>query len=211
MPFEVRTAADLATVMEAASANIGNGSDNQFEALGAERYRLRVPTFAITLEVDRLRRERQELIGELSVLSSLPGPRTVGGALSIADFNLSSARARQDRAKFLAQRSQTETLDWVGVIEEFCQHVLAADRAGQPAVDLRTVPRPTADDGLEIEGLTLLRRHPSLIFGDGGAAKSYLCLYLARRLAERGMRVALFDWELAGEDHRDRLGYPLIL
>jgi hypothetical protein len=44
-----------------------------------------------------------------------------------------------------------------------------------------------------------------MIFGDGGAAKSYLCLYLAGRLAERGMRVALFDWKLAGEDHRDRL------
>jgi hypothetical protein len=191
--------------MEAASTSTDAGSDHHFEALGADRYRLQIPSFAMTIEVDRLRRERQELFGELSVFSSLPGARTEGGALSIADFNLSSARARQDRAKLLAHRSQTETLDWLGVIEEFCQYVLAADRTGQPAVDLRTLPRPAADDGMEIEGLSLLRRHPSLIFGDGGAAKSYLCLYLAGRLAEHGMRVALFDWELAGEDHRDRL------
>lgn len=179
--------------------------ENQFEALGTDRYRLHIPAFLITIEVDRLRRERQELFGELAVLSGLPGARTTGGALSIADFNLSSARARQDRAKLLAQRSQTETLDWVGVMEEFCQRVLAADRAGQPAVDLRTLQKPAADDGLDIEGLSLLRRHPSIIFGDGGAAKSYLCLYLAGCLAKKGTRTALFDWELAGEDHRDRL------
>jgi len=205
MPFEVRTEADLATVMEAASTSTHGGSDRQFEVMGADRYRLQIPSFAITIEVDRLRRERHELFGELSVLSSLPGASTVGGAISIADFNLSSARGRQDRARLLAQRSHTETLDWVGAIEEFCQRVLAADRDGQPAVDLRTLRRPAADDGMEIEGLSLLRRHPSIIFGDGGAAKSYLCLYLAGRLAELGMRTALFDWELAGEDHRDRL------
>jgi hypothetical protein len=205
MPFEVRSEADLATVMEAASASGTGGSGNHFEALDADRYRLRVPGFSITIEVDRLRRDRHELFGELSVLSGLPGVPTVDGALSIADFNLSSARARQDRAKLLAVRSQIEAIDWLGVIEEFCQRVLAADRRGQPAVDLRTLPKPTADDRLEIEGLSLLRRHPSIIFGDGGAAKSYLCLYLAGRLAERGIHIALFDWELAGEDHRDRL------
>ena len=118
---------------------------------------------------------------------------------------MSSARARQDRAKLLAERSQNLTLDWFAIIEEFCQRVLAAERNGQPAVDRRTLPRPAVDDSLEVEGLSLLRRHPSIIFGDGGAAKSYLALYLAGRLAERGVRTALFDWELAGEDHRDRL------
>src|SRR5262249_31540918 len=36
-------------------------------------------------------------------------------------------------------------------------------------------------------------------------AKSYLGLYIAGQLARRGMGVGMFDWELAGEDHRDRL------
>lgn len=195
---------DAVEVLSEQAALNANGN-RAFDVVDTGRYRLHLPQFALTLEVDRLRRERHELIGEFSVFSGLPGALTVGGALSIADLNLSSARARQDRAKLLAQRSQTETLDWVGVLEEFCQRVLAADREGQPAVDLRTLPKGTDDDRLEVEGLPLLRRHPTILFGDGGAAKSYLSLYLAGRLAERGMRVALFDWELAGEDHRERL------
>ena len=80
-----------------------------------------------------------------------------------------------------------------------------ADRVGQPAIDLRTLPLPTAEDTIQVEGLNLLRRHPTILFGDGGAAKSYLGLFLAGRLAERGYHVALVDWELAAEDHRERL------
>jgi hypothetical protein len=70
---------------------------------------------------------------------------------------------------------------------------------------LRDLPRPTPDAVLDIDGFRLLKQHPVIVFGDGGAAKSYLALYLAGRLAQRGLRVGLFDWELAGEDHRDRL------
>jgi|ERR1017187_475974 hypothetical protein len=181
----------------------------EFSALGEDRYRLSLPAIGVVFEVDRLRRDHNELMGELCVRCDLPGALPVGNDknLNIADFNFSSARARQDRAKLLAQRANTGNhLDWFGLMEEFSQKVLEADRAGQPAVDLRTLPAPAAEDTLNVEGLYLLRRHPTILFGDGGAAKSYLGLYLAGRLAERGIQVALFDWELAGEDHRDRLG-----
>ena len=191
----------------------------EFKAFGDDRYRLTIADIGVTLEIDRLRRDHHELIGELSAWCNLPGAKTVNGTLSIADFNLSSARARQDRAKLLALRSDTrEHLDWTAVIEEFCQLVLQADRNGQPAVDLRSLERPNRDDiMLEVEGLTLPRRHPSVLFGDGGAVKSYEALYFAGRIAEKGISVAFFDWELAGEDHRDRLerlfpdGMPRIL
>lgn len=190
----------------------------QFESVAEDRYRLRIPELGITLELDRLRRERSELIGELSAQCDLPGVRSGDGVLSIADFNLSSARARTDRAKLLAARANTrEGVDWVGVLEEFCQRILQADRVGQPAVDLRTLERPAPDTEMVVEGLPLLRRHPSILFGDGGTAKSYLMLYLLGKLAEIGVRVAIFDWELCGEDHRDRLerlfpdGMPRIL
>ncbi len=83
--------------------------------------------------------------------------------------------------------------------------MLAAERKGQPSIDLRALPRSAPDELLEIDGLVLPRRHPSILFGDGGAAKSYLSLYFIGCLAKLGLRVALFDWELAGEDHRDRL------
>jgi len=189
----------------------------EFTAIGDDRYRLMLPAIGVAIEVDRLRRERNQLMGELSVRCELPGARTFDGSLFLGDFNLSSLRARSEMAKHLAQRANTSDVDWQGFIEELCQRVLKSERTGQPAVDLRTLPAPAADDALPVEGLRLLRRHPTFLFGDGGACKSYLGLYLAGRLAEREMRVALFDWELCGDDHRDRLerlfpdGMPRIL
>jgi len=56
-----------------------------------------------------------------------------------------------------------------------------------------------------VHGLHFPRRHPSILFGDGGSAKSYTALWLAGELVKAGLNVALFDWELCGEDHRDRL------
>lgn len=179
--------------------------ENKFESITEDRFRLTVPACGLKIEVDRLRREHHELIGELCVRSTLPGARTVAGVLSIADFNLSSARARSDRAKLLGSRANVNGIDWLGILEELCQQVLAAERHGQPAVDLRTIPMPLADDSLFVEGMRLPRRHPTIAFGDGGAAKSYTALYLAGCLSRQGFRVALFDWELAGEDHRLRL------
>lgn len=180
-------------------------NESPFTQESDDRYKLRIRDAGIVIEVDRLRRDSHELVGELCVKCSLPGARTYDGALSIADFNLSSARARLERARLLAGRANAEGLDWVGYLEELCQRVLAAERKGQPAVDLRDLERPNPDDALRVDGLSLPRRHPTIIFGDGGAAKSYTALYLAGCLAGQGLAVALFDWELAGEDHRDRL------
>jgi hypothetical protein len=177
----------------------------QFTALREDLYHLEIPGLGITFEIDRLRREHQELIGELCVRCDLPGARAYDGNLSIADFNLSSARARSERAKLLADRSKAGELDWLQMLEEFCQRVLQAEREGKPGVDLRILPKPEVDDAVKVAGFTFPKRHPSMIFGDGGAAKSYAALYLAGLMAKQGMTVGFFDWELAGEDHRDRL------
>src|SRR5207244_751427 len=64
-------------------------------------------------------------------------------------------------------------------------------------------PPPKADD-FAIDGLAFPRRHPAILFGDGGSAKSYVALYMAGRLSLQGIPVALFDWELSGEEHRER-------
>ncbi len=179
---------------------------NGFEQIAEDRYRLTLAGGNITLEVDRLRRERHDLIGELAVRCELPGALTYDGTLSAADLNLSSARARAERGRLLAARAQTgEGFDWQGSLEELCQRVLASERTGKPAVDLRTLPKPAADDEIAIGSFRIPRRHSSVIFGDGGACKSYLALYDAGILAQRDFRVALFDWELSGEDHRLRL------
>jgi hypothetical protein len=180
--------------------------ERKFEAIGEDRYRLTVADLGITLELDRLRREHHELIGELSARCELPGARTVDGSLSIADLNLSSARARQDRAKLLKERANTgEQLDWVAILEEFSQRVLQADRMGLPAVDLRMIPRPAANEEMvEVSGLSLPRRHPTILFGDGGTGKSYLALWLAGRMVEMGMSVALFRRRKPAASRRKR-------
>jgi hypothetical protein len=178
----------------------------EFRQVDEDSYQMTVPEFGLELRVDRLRRRLDELVGELAVRCKMPGARTVGdGLLSVADINLSSQRARQERARHLAGRAQAKDLDWTGILEDFSQRVITAERAGQPAVLLRDIPRPRQDDVHHVDGLPLLARHPLVLFGDGGAAKSYFALYAAGKLDGQGLRVGLFDWELAGEDHRDRL------
>jgi hypothetical protein len=60
-------------------------------------------------------------------------------------------------------------------------------------------------DEIKVDGLAFPRRHPTILFGDGGSAKSYTALYIAGQLSQRGLSIGLFDWELSAEDHRDRL------
>jgi hypothetical protein len=181
------------------------GSTNYFVAIGEGRYALALIEAGVRFEIDRLRRERHELVGELVVQCEIAGARTVDGALSIDDFNLSSARARQDRARLLADRAKAPDLDWLGALEEFCQRVLAAERAGQPAVVLRDLEKAPPAEEFDVDGVRLLKRHPAIIFGDGGDAKSMIALYIAGQLERRGVRVLYCDWEFAGEEHRDRL------
>jgi hypothetical protein len=177
-----------------------------FRTLDEDHYRLDVTDYGVCIEVDRLRRDRQELVGELRVRCGLPGARTVDGSLSVADFNLSSSRARQERAKLLAERSNAKDIDWLALLEEFVQRVLWAERTGRPAVDLREVQRPNLQEAtLEADGFVVPREHPTILFGDGGTCKSMLALRFAGRLSEKGIRVGYFDWELGAEDHRDRL------
>jgi hypothetical protein len=181
-------------------------SPGRLQVLDEDRYEFAVPHLGIWFEVDRLRRKGHELLCELTVKCDVAGARAVDGVLSAADFNLSSARARQERAKLCAERARIREVDWLALFEELCQRVIAAERAGQPAVVLRELPRPAPDEELDVHGFRFPRRHPTILFGDGGVLKSLTALYVAGALEQlRGIAVAFVDWELDGSAHRDRL------
>jgi len=176
-----------------------------FSKISESRYCLEIPEYGISFDLDRIRREQHSLIGELSVKCLLAGARTYDGSLSIADFNLSSERARNERAKVLSNRAQCDGLDWYAYLEELCQRVISAERTGDPSMDLRTLDKPSTTNFHKIDQFYFPSRHPTILFGDGGSAKSYFGLYVAGELAKMGVKTAIFDWELAAEEHRDRL------
>ena len=168
-------------------------------------YTLSLP--GIVLEVDRLRRERGVLSGELIVRCTLPGARPVDerGTISAAEFSLSGQRARQERASILAKRSGNEAIDWYGLLEELCLRVIQAERTGEPGVYLRDVPPPAPDRVIEIiPGVPLLLDDPQIWFADGGSLKSLFALYTGGSLAKHGIRAAFFDWEWTAPQHRGR-------
>ncbi len=172
--------------------------------LAEGHYALNVNNLGLVFDVNYLRRERRELTAELTVHCSVPGAKTVDGTLSSADFNLSSLRARNERAKHLADRAHLPQIDWLGLLEELCLQVLRVERDGHAEISLDDIPEARGSDTWVAGHLPVLSRHPIIWFGDGGAAKSYLALYLAKHLALDGHKVLYCDWEFAGEDHRDR-------
>lgn len=181
------------------------GRQGSFPICGPTRYVMTAP-FGVTFDLDRIRRDRHEFWGELIVKCDLKGAKTLDGILSASDFNLSGQTSRTTRAKYLAERAQADEIDWIGLLEEFCQRVIVFDRDGADAPALKDIPVPITGDDWTVDGLTLLQKHPVILFGDGGQGKSLIALYLAGHLAQRGVRVLYCDWEFDGESHRDRYG-----
>lgn len=180
----------------------------EFRVLSETRYMLVVEQWGVELEIDRLQRERGELHGELIVRVNWAGAPTYNGILSRSRFNLDSSQTRTRLAKELRTKAKLrpdDPTDYGVLLEELGIRVSEAERAGQPAVVLRDVPRPSPDDTFTVEGFPILRHHPMILFGDGGTAKSLLALLLAGRLVERGWSVLYADWELSAPDHRERL------
>lgn len=170
-------------------------------------YRLAYPALGVRFDLTRLRHDEGATTGLLTVRVSFRGALTVGdGIVSSADFNCCVLRTRKERAHHLADRTLTTEIDWFGLLETLCLRVLEAEDAGEPVVPLEQLPA-LAVVGAELTagGLPLLARNPTIWFGDGGTGKSYLALYAALDLVQRGERVLYVDWEFSGEDHRQRL------
>lgn len=185
----------------------GNSVDSagRFEAHG-DGYRLTFIEPPMEFVADRLRWERDELVGQLTVSTGLAGARVIDdGCVSIGSFNFSSPTARYQRSKNIAERLRAK-VDVLGELEELCQRVLKAVRRGQPAIVLRDVIRPNSDgDEYDVDGFVFPKHHMTIEFGDGGSGKSYHLLRTGGVLAQRGVRVALVDYELDEFTQRLRL------
>ena len=181
-------------------------ADQRFTRLGEGRYRLEYPALGIRLEASEIHRDRSlELHGELTVTTTMTGAKTIDGVLHWSSLNYSSQRTRAATASALGVRSGATDLDWIGAVETLALRVAQAEREGSPIRPLAEYPRPVPTETWEVTGLPILRDHPMILFGDGGAAKSYLALHIAATLAGRGVKVLFADWEFSPEDHRDRL------
>jgi hypothetical protein len=182
-----------------------------FRERGEQRYSLTLEPANIEFFVDRLRRERSELTGELTVTMppSTPGARTIDGIVSSGDMNFSSVQARSTRAKLLADRANISGLDWHGYLEEFVLRVIAAERNGKPAIvlsDLPDAPDDKDDNSVwMVNGFPVPRELPMVLFGDSGSGKSYFVLWLAGLLVQMGVNVLYADWEFSEREHWKRL------
>ena len=179
------------------------GRQGSFPVCGPTRYVMTVAPYGLTFDLDRVRRDRHEFWGELIVKCDLKGAKTLDGILSASDFNLSGQAARVTRAKYLAERAQVTEIDWIGLVEEFCQRVIAFDREGDPVIALDDAPdRPARD--LDIHGLKIPSDAASLLVAHGDSLKSMLTLYALGTMAQRGHAVLYVDWEWTADRHRAR-------
>ncbi len=181
-----------------------------FREIGEQRYVLEILPIGIKFEVDRLRRERGELVGELTVTidpKRFKNARAYAGVISVGDLNFSSVQARSTRSKLLADRADAAHLDWFGMLEEFCIRTVQTERAGKPAsilADIKVIEEKVEE--WDVLGLPILSELPMVLFGDASSGKSYLAMFIAGTLAQLGINVLYADWEFSKDEHRKRLG-----
>jgi hypothetical protein len=179
--------------------------ERRFTRCSDSRYVLDVSDLCVVFDADRVKRDRWGALRcELTVRCDLPGAATIDGTLFSGEVNLSD-RTRQELPRQLLARSKSKDVDWSLLLDELAIRVRDAERIGEPAVVLRDVSRPSPDEMVQVSGLRLPIRHPSILFGDGASGKSYLALFIAGEMQRAGHRVGIFDWELDAADHRERL------
>lgn len=178
---------------------------------GAARIEWDAPQLVL-IEFDYLRAEARsgELRGQITIHSSAPGST---GLLHRANLNLTSTQGRTAVVKQLASRTSDQGLDWDALLERACMLTIDAYRAGEPAILLRDAEKPP-DAGWLLPPI-VLGRLPTILFGDGGTAKSYLSLAAAISIHSgcellqitptTRLNVAYLDWEFDAWEHRDRM------
>lgn len=169
-------------------------------------------TRKVHLEYLRCSQDRRSgtVSAELKV-SIIPGPGREPQPLHRSVVTLTASRAQQELVRHLEQRE--EETDWLGILDAANWRVIDSVREGKPAILLRDAVAPP-DGGVILPPL-LPSPDPTILFGDGGSAKSYyglaiaLSLHTGRELCglepQRKLRVAYLDFEWEGWPHRRRM------
>ena len=168
---------------------------------------------SVTIDFDFVTTERRT--GETYAELSIYFPDSVDPfAMQRTRLNLLSTDRRDRLAKGLAERSTTK-LDWRKMLDQAVQWVMTEHRNGEPAVMLPDVEEPEHAEKSLLPPL-LAEDGATILFGDGGASKSYLALAIGATL-QSGFdvipqmeptelrQVAYCDWEWSAHVHKRRL------
>lgn len=124
----------------------------------------------VEVQASRLHQHKDgRMTGEILVSTSMAG---YNPHLHQAQFNFTSTSARVSLGKLLTERCPD--LPWPEILEQACVYTLRHLREGEPPIEITT-----ADDIPPLEYLLhpfLPKGQPTMIFGDGGTAKSTLGL-----------------------------------
>ena len=106
--------------------------DHDFKRVGDGQYQFTVTDLNTEFHVQHVRRERYQLYGEVSVYCGLKGVQTYNGLLFTADVNLSRLSDRDQLARSLASRtnSQADANRWASIVSELSARVKQAEDVG---------------------------------------------------------------------------------
>ncbi len=159
------------------------------------------------LEFARISERGDSLSAEVAISNG------TGTELHWARVNLASTQGRSALVKAVEEAEPTG--DWRPLIERACRLVAKHVRTGDPAVALVAQPPSAGGTRWAVDGRVPLGA-TTVLFGDGGAMKSYLALLLAlsglldRALTPRWRmaplrRVLYLDWEADRDEQARRL------
>src|SRR3990167_4839636 len=119
----------------------------------------------ITMRIDRIREDKVNVTGEVTVKTTLPG---IADHLHQARLNLTSTTARRTVSSHL--KTRLDTLDWDAMVEQACVKVLEHYRQGEPVILVWNLERTNSEDFLVFPMIRL--QEPTLVYADGGSGKS---------------------------------------
>ena len=170
-------------------------------------------------DFERLSRGTRSLDSELSVTLDLPG---VTREPYVTAINVMSTSARDSLRRQLEQ-SHDPALPWAALINTAVSRLRTAYFQTDFSVDLSTVEPRNEEERYRV-GILLPEGQPTVFFGDGSTAKTYLALIAALSVATGDellglpvipARVLIIDYETDAQTHRfryDRLlpGFGLV-